>query len=221
MASTCLWAVPGVSMAFRRAFCSRILINRPATTFEPDSMTTTLLFQTRSMAGGPRNPEHKRRNLSPEEKKERAAKQWKAREQTKKPPAVKQDLSKHMKRPIPEKLHPYIPAMETYIVQEWLPSFPEGARLRKLQRDVAWRMNRKQSPGKLDYEAMLPIVGKLLRKGLIDIRQNKNGSLVILSPSSKKQGQREGRENSDASKPTESSGGAKGIIMESSNNAVE
>jgi hypothetical protein len=121
-----------------------------------------------------------------------------------------------MKMSIPKELIPYISNIETYIVQEWLPSFPQGARLRKLQRDVAWRMNRKQSPGKLNYESLLPIIGQLIRKDLIGIRLNQHGSLVIVPPGDTQertttQGEKEEQQGIASKKTEEASDGAKSV----------
>lgn len=90
-----------------------------------------------------------------------------------------------LSEPVPRKLQPFLPAMESFIVNQWLPLYPDGARLRKLQRDVAWRMDRKESPGKLEYDKLLPIVGELARKGLIKTRAKSGGVLVVMPPDDK------------------------------------
>lgn len=184
-----------------------------------DPSRAAVIFQARNMGGGPRNPAHKRKNLSKEEKEKRRSAKQRMREKGKKPkppPSINhhtnEKWSKHMKTSIPKEVVPYVSDIETYIVQEWLPSFPQGARLRKLQRDVAWRMNRKQSPGKLNYESLLPIVGQLIRKDLIGVRIKEHGTLVIMPPDT--QGvihKKEDEQQDIASKKTEASDGAKSV----------
>jgi len=76
--------------------------------------------------------------------------------------------------------------------------YPQGARLKKLQRDVAWRMNRKESPGKLNMDdQLMPVVGVFLRKGLLQTRSNRNGSLVIVHPQDDKVKEQVVEENSE------------------------
>jgi hypothetical protein len=48
------------------------------------------------------------------------------------------EYSKYLNAPIPDHIHPYLPAIEAYVVDTWLPSFPLGARLKKLQRDITF-----------------------------------------------------------------------------------
>lgn len=154
------------------------------------SAAPSLLFQNhhlpllhgRTMAGGPRNPEHK--NLTKEEKQARRAAKRNVILAKTKPPSDKTSnaMLRLLEQPIPKDVKPYMANLETYIIQEWIPQFPSGARLRKLQRDVTWRMNRKISPGRLEYDHLLPVVGELVRKGLLDTRfDNKAGKLVIVA----------------------------------------
>ena len=152
-------------------------------------------FPIRHMGGGPRNPEHKNR---PKEVKKaiRRAKAEKRKANTKPLPDIFKDPPKAMMQPVPEQLHPYLPAIETYVVNEWLPRFPDGARLRKLQRDVAFRLKpRTQSPGKLPMQNIMTIVGVMSRKGIIRIRQSPKGSVVIMSP--EKEGDRPAEESAN------------------------
>lgn len=138
--------------------------------------------QQRYMGGGPRNPEHKNR---PKEEKQAARRaNIEKRKARTKPPSESliKNTQEQLDKPISPEILSYIPAMESYVLKKWLPMYPGGARLRKLQRDVAWRMNRKQSPGKLDFEMLMPFVGTLVRKGLVETRVNQRGVLILLQP---------------------------------------
>lgn len=135
------------------------------------------------MSGGPRNPEHKPKNRSSEEKTARRRARDKPRKVKAK--ALTLRLSKKLSEPVSPKLQPFLLAVESFVVNQWLPSYPDGARLRKLQRDVAWRMNREESPGKLEYDQLVPIVGALVRKGAVRTRPGgKGSSMIITSPTS-------------------------------------
>ena len=84
-----------------------------------------------------------------------------------------------MGQPTPKKFKPYLAAIETYIVEKWLPSYPHGAKIRKLQRDIAFRM-KPDSPGKLPRNVLDTIVGDLHRRGVIGIRDKGQSSSVIV-----------------------------------------
>ena len=90
-----------------------------------------------------------------------------------------------MYKPVPPELQKHLPAIETYVKEQWLPLFPYGAGIRKLQRDIAWRMKKKDgSPGKLERQVLDTILGELLRKGVIGLRPKGRAgiSFVITSP---------------------------------------
>lgn len=175
-------------MAAARAICALKLFRRGHSHAAPSSSLQLLRAaagtqqQQRYMGGGPRNPEHK--NRPKEEKQDARRAKIEQRKAKAKPPSESliQNTQEQLDKPISPEILSYIPAMESYVLKKWLPMYPGGARLRKLQRDVAWRMNRKQSPGKLDFEMLLPFVGTLVRKGLVETRVNQRGVLILLQP---------------------------------------
>ena len=96
--------------------------------------------------------------------------------------------------PIPPELEHYIPAMTAYIQDEWLPLYPKGANLRKLRRDIAWRMDRKKSPGKIPQKDLTAVIVKLRDDGIVSLRRRSTttrwclihqNDIVIQSPEKK------------------------------------
>lgn len=98
---------------------------------------------------------------------------------------IPKNFRKHLFRSLeklPKKVIGKMPAIEEYIVNEWLIQYPLGARARKLQRDIAFRMKRKDRPGKLNYEDFLPIVGKLWKKGALRVGPAGKGEVIKIMP---------------------------------------
>lgn len=68
----------------------------------------------------------------------------------------------------------------SFIVHAWLNAFPQGASLTKLQRDIAFRMQRRHRlPGKLPLSVIMPIVGKLERENYLKTKMKTNGHVLI------------------------------------------
>ena len=139
------------------------------------------------MGGGPRNPEHDRKNRIRElrdlfKEKEVSAMRRNEKEGLRMVSPDTHELLPFLDKPVPKNLKEAFPAIEEYIVNTWLPMYPMGARIRKLQRDVAFRMKTRRL-GKLAYKELLPILGELERKGLVKLRIGKKGrAIVILRP---------------------------------------
>ena len=90
---------------------------------------------------------------------------------------------KHMHKPVPKDIQPYLPAIQSYITETWLVKFPHGATVRKLQRDIAFRM-KKGSPGKLPRAVLDTVVGALCRQGVVTVRNKgqTDRQLVVTRP---------------------------------------
>ena len=85
--------------------------------------------------------------------------------------------------PIPKSFSTHAAAIEEYIVGSWLPMYPDGARVRKLQRDLSFRglktvMSRKTmstlmplSRKKMTIEEVLPFVYSLASRGVITLEK--------------------------------------------------
>lgn len=150
------------------------VVNRP-------EVTVTIF--TRCMGGGPRNPEHrgtngkKSRPWEREEVKSRPPSRRKQRQLAEPPSPTRH--SKFLDVPIPSSVMPYVEKMTAYVKEDWLLKFPLGARIRRLQRDVAWRMNRRISPGKLPYEHLVPVVGYWKKNDVVDIVLKPDGELLV------------------------------------------
>jgi hypothetical protein len=100
-------------------------------------------------------------------------------------PSVYNGLLSWIDKPVSPKIEGILPHMEKFIIEEWLPRYPEGARIRKLQRDVAFRMERKHRPGKLPYQVLMPVVGRLVRQGSLKTRMASDGACLIYHPDGK------------------------------------
>jgi len=88
-----------------------------------------------------------------------------------------------LQNPIPEHLASKLPDLEAFVVETWLPTFPYGARLRRLQRDIAFRMLPVHQRGKLDYETeLVPLVGYLQRRGILKIASGRSGRMILYHP---------------------------------------
>lgn len=98
------------------------------------------------------------------------------------PPDAGHLYLQHLDSPIPKSIQGIADVLEDYIENTWLVFYPQGARLRKLQRDVAFRMDKPERPGKLPYESLLPLIGKMERAGKLRIRIGQSGRMVIYKP---------------------------------------
>lgn len=91
------------------------------------------------------------------------------------------DYAKFLDEPVPSHLQPYLPAIESFVVDTWLPTFPSGARLRRLQRDLAFRMLpiEQRPPDKLLYEELATVVGHLQRRGVLKTAAGRSGRMIL------------------------------------------
>jgi len=91
------------------------------------------------------------------------------------------DYAKFLDEPVPDHLQPYVPAIEAFVTDTWLPTFPSGARLKRLQRDMAFRMLplEQRPPYKLPYEELAPVVGHLQRRGILKTAAGRSGRMIL------------------------------------------
>lgn len=82
-------------------------------------------------------------------------------------------------KPIKDAIVPDVPPIEEFIKTMWLTAYPMGSNLRKLQRDVAFRMKTRKFRKKLDYQELMPIVGKLEREGFLKTKISTSGKCLI------------------------------------------
>ena len=74
-------------------------------------------------------------------------------------------------------IRPFLADVELYLTDGWFKKFPSGARLRRLQRDIAFRMpltlsdRRAGQPPKLASEHLLPLVELLAERGLCRVHR--------------------------------------------------
>jgi hypothetical protein len=102
------------------------------------------------------------------------------------PPDAAHHLLQYLDASIPNDIKDSKDAIIDYILNVFLVAFPAGARLRKLQRDIAFRMDTKDlylKNKKLQYEKILPIIGEMERAGQLKIRLGKQGRLIMYKPS--------------------------------------
>lgn len=95
-------------------------------------------------------------------------------------------LLQFLDKDIPKELLPSKDAIQDFILNTFLVKYPKGARLRKLQRDIAFRMDTADTAvhkQKLQYEKILPIVGEMERANKLKLRVGKQGRVVIYKPS--------------------------------------
>ena len=85
---------------------------------------------------------------------------------------------------ITKRMKPHVETITRYITQEWIHMYPFGARVRKLQRDLAFRMPRNERFGKVPYSQLYSILWQMENKGLISCRKACTGTLIIASPDS-------------------------------------
>ena len=112
----------------------------------------------RLMGGGPRNPEHKRsgkmryrkeqinkvikQNKNTIKELESRAKVKKANGNGNKDASTKVTTKPNDIEEVPTNIQRYIPSIEEYITNEWLPLYPSGVKLRRLRSDIAFRMKK-------------------------------------------------------------------------------
>jgi hypothetical protein len=134
------------------------------------------------MGGGPRNPEHIARAKA-QNKARKAANKLLPPPKPKPPKVVSTKmydaLGEWKDKPISTKIANIAPHIHDFIKDMWLKAYPLGSNLRKLQRDIAFRMERKYRPGKLPYQVIMPIVGKLEREGYLKTRVSSTGKCLI------------------------------------------
>lgn len=137
----------------------------------------------RTMGGGPRNPEHTAR-LRVLKRARKAANKLRGPKPPKEPPSrdLYNRLAAWKDKPVSPKIVDVLPHLEHFIAETWLERYPMGAHLRKLQRDMAFRMERQHRPGLLPYEVLMPVLGRLERKGIVKMRMGGKGDCVVYSP---------------------------------------
>ena len=164
----------------------RSLSNKPnlmcVTSFGKHHQLPLLSSMTvRNMGGGPRNSEHTERLRAI--RKARKIYFESLPERPEKPPVCTKHYDEVIQwrtEPISKKIEHRVIHICSFIIYAWLNAYPAGASLRKLQRDIAFRMQRKHRlPGKLPYQAIMPIVGKLERENYLSIRMKSNGQVLI------------------------------------------
>jgi hypothetical protein len=135
----------------------------------------------RFMGGGPRNEEHKLRLRAI--RKARKIYFEAMPERPPKPPTCTKhydEVSAWKTEPISKKIEHRVVHICSFIIYAWLNAYPFGSSLRKLQRDIAFRMQRKHRlPGKLPYQVIMPIVGKLERENYLKTKMKSNGHVLI------------------------------------------
>lgn len=135
----------------------------------------------RYMGGGERNEEHKERMRAI--RKARKIYFASLPPSPPKPPVCPKNYRKMCKlktEPISARVEHRLVHICNFIIYAWLNAYPFGASLRKLQRDIAFRMQRRyRLPEKLPLEEIMPIVGKLERENYLKTRMKVNGQVVI------------------------------------------
>lgn len=148
---------------------------------QPIHQQLTSMMIIRNMGGGPRNDEHKERLRAL--RKARKIYFESLPERPPKPAVCTKHYDEVIKwktEPISKKIEHRVVHICSFIIYAWLNAYPAGASLRKLQRDIAFRMQRKHRiPGKLPYQVIMPIVGKLERENYLSIRMKSNGHVLI------------------------------------------
>jgi len=103
--------------------------------------------------------------------------------------------------PLPNDIVPYIPNIEQYMNEEWLPKFQQGAMLKRLRNDIAFRMKKYNGPSykqKLDRKIIESIAWEIVaRKNCkVELWMNSRGILVLKPP--QKEVDMVANDNSDA-----------------------
>lgn len=99
---------------------------------------------------------------------------------------VAREVAKHLvvwkQKPTSPLIQDILPHIKDFIKGAWLDHYPEGANLRKLQRDVAFRMSSGHRPGKLPKEVLMPVLGQLEEEGAVQVRIRRSGRCLIYRP---------------------------------------
>eukprot|EP00316_Scyphosphaera_apsteinii_P022687 CAMPEP_0119339534 /NCGR_PEP_ID=MMETSP1333-20130426/98444_1 /TAXON_ID=418940 /ORGANISM="Scyphosphaera apsteinii, Strain RCC1455" /LENGTH=165 /DNA_ID=CAMNT_0007351071 /DNA_START=149 /DNA_END=646 /DNA_ORIENTATION=- len=82
---------------------------------------------------------------------------------------------------------PYAAMLEQHIVKRWLPLYPNGAKLRKLQREISFNMKDRQgllgTQRKLPMDLLEPFVRDLEARGLLEIgNYERSPALKLMLP---------------------------------------
>ena len=92
-------------------------------------------------------------------------------------------------QPLPADIVPYIPRIEQYMNEEWLPKFPQGVMLKRLRNDIAFRMKKYKGPSykqKLDRKIIKSIAWEIVDRGNCNVELWRNGKgILVLKPSQK------------------------------------
>lgn len=107
---------------------------------------------------------------------------WKKKKRKPSPGRLLKERLQLPLKSLPKNIQSMVPDIKNYIIKRWLKLYPDGGHLRKLQRDIAYRMD--NSPGKLEHEHLLPIVAVLVEEGKIELDaiRNKQGTITIRRP---------------------------------------
>ena len=89
--------------------------------------------------------------------------------------------------PLPSDIVPYIPRIEQYMNEEWLPKFQQGAMLKRLRNDIAFRMKKYNGPSykqKLDRKIIESIAWEVVTRNNcnVELWMNSRGILVLKPP---------------------------------------
>ena len=114
------------------------------------------------------------------------------------------DDDDHLYQELPLHVRPYAADVERYIVHAWVKQYPLGARLRKLQRDIAFRMPRPhgEQPGKMDMDELKQLVCLLRDRGVIEVIESTEPSgspkTIVVARERHSSGTRDGAAGSDS-----------------------
>ena len=94
-------------------------------------------------------------------------------------------------QPLPADIVPYIHNIEQYMNEEWLPKFSQGAALRRLRNDIAFRMKKYNGPSykqKLDRKIIESVAWEIVDRGNcnVELWMNSRGILVLKPPQKEK-----------------------------------
>jgi len=129
------------------------------------------------MGGGPRNPEHKRSGKMRYRKEhinkvikqntieelETRTKVKKANGNRNKDASTKVTTKPNDIEEVPTNIQRYIPSIEEYITNEWLPQYPSGVKLRRLRSDIAFRMKKPYKGPSPKEKLPMNVIKALLR----------------------------------------------------------
>ena len=127
-----------------------------------------------------RKPPSKRQLKAAEKNSKKKTKEWVEMK-------TSEELVKWKEFPIAPEIKDKLSHIESYIKGDWLDNYPLGACLRKLQRDVAFRMlPRELRTGKLPKDVFKPVVARLQEQGAVGVSINAKGlRYLIFRPGSR------------------------------------